>query len=344
MSSSSSEEARTVENEPQEVQETPEGQEAPEGDEACLTPEELDALTSPDERDPDDAVPFDLHRPRVLRPHQREWLEGLFDNATKLLAPILKRDLGTEVVVEFVGGDTVYLDKFLAQIPEPINIFPVNYRGYDFQGLLCLDAAMAFWFVDTLLGGGAEGEDRNRSLTDTESAVAKKVVEQMLDEVHTVFAPTVQVECDVEGFVGSRVQTHTLKPPPLGYLCTFRVQWRTEEGQFQYVVPIKTLRPLVRKLEPKSDEQRAKRLDALFGSLGQAFLTVDLNVAAVLGEPTLSLRELTNLKVGDVLPLGRGLDEPIEVAIQGKPKLTGAFGVQRGRYAVVIQKWLRGGR
>lgn len=308
---------------------------------ATVTEEELQALQESSPRPQDEGVEeYDINRPRVLRGNQQEGLETAFEAATKLLTPVLKHELRTEVIVEFRGGEAVYFDRYLTQMPVPINVFPVSYRSMEFQGAISLDSEMAFWFVNSLLGGEAE-DDSKRSLTDTESAVATKIVELILDEIHTSLAPALQVDASVDGFVASRTQAHVIKPPSIAFACTFAVQWESTQAEFVYLLPLKLLKPIVQMLAPKTDQQREKRLEALFGTLGQAFMSVSLEVAAVLGRPQLSLNEISNLAVDDVIPIGAGLDAPIEVTIQGDPKLQGAFGLQGSNYAVVIQKWLR---
>jgi len=308
---------------------------------ATLTAEELAALQTPEagRAVDEDIQVFDISRPRVLRPAQQEGLAAMFEAATKLVAPVMKHELRTEVICEFRGGEPVYWDKYLAQMTEPFNVFPVSYRGLEFQGAISIDASLGSWFVNSLLGGDASDEI-GRSLTETESAVATKVVELILDEIHTSLAPGIQVDSSVDGFVASRTQVHVMKPASLAYVCTYLVRWESREATFRYLVPLKLLRPLVQAMEPKSDEQRGRRLDALFGALGQAFMSVELDVAGVLGRPRLPLSKISNLKVGDVLPLSRGMEQPIDITVQGVPKMSGAFGLQHGRYAVVVQNWL----
>lgn len=306
-----------------------------------LSEAELEVLHDRSAEAPTEGVEnFDLSRPRVLRPAQQEGLGALFDSATKLVTPVLKHELHTEVIVEFKSGEAIYFDTFIGNLSQPMNVFPVSYRGFEFQGALSLEASMAYWFVNSLLGG-EEAEVEDRSLTETESAVATKIIELILDEIHTSLAPAVQVDAKVDGFVASRTQAHVMKPPSIAYACTFSVQWASTQATFVYVIPLKILRPLIATMEPKSDDQRERRLEALFGTLGQAFLSVELRVAGVLGRPRMSLTDLTNLSVGDVIPLGSSLDEVIEVTIQGQPKLTGAFGLQRGNYAIVVNNWSR---
>lgn len=306
-----------------------------------LSEAELEVLHDRSDEAPIEGVEnFDLSRPRVLRPAQQEGLETLFETATKLITPVLKHELHTEVIVNFKSGEAIYFDTFIGNLVQPMNVFPVTYRGHEFQGALSLDLSMAYWFVNSLLGG-EEAEAENRSLTDTESAVATKIVELILDEIHTSLAPTVQIDAKIDGFVASRTQAHVMKPPSIAYACRFVVQWASTQAEFVYVMPLKLLRPIIATLEPKSDGQRERRLEALFGTLGQAFLSVELRVAGVVGRPTLSLSDLTNLSVGDVIPLGGSLDEVIDVTVQGQPKLTGAFGLQRGKYAIVVNNWIR---
>ncbi len=339
MSSSSSEpNQEAVEGAVEDAVDTPDGDESPA---ATLTAEELAALQEPEAASAvdEDVEVFDISRPRVLRPAQQEGLATLFEAATKLVAPVMKHELRTEVICEFRGGEPVYWEKYLSQMSDPFNIFPVSYRGLEFQGALSIDPALGSWFVNSLLGGDS-ADEIDRSLTDTESAVATKVVELILDEIHTSLAPGIQVESSVDGFVASRTQVHVMKPASLAYVCNYLVRWESREAMFRYLVPLKLLRPLVQAMEPKTEEHRERRLDALFGALGQAFMSVELDMAGVLGKPKLALSQITNLEVGDVIPLARGMEQPIDITVQGVPKMSGAFGLQHGHYAIVVQNWL----
>jgi flagellar motor switch protein FliM len=67
---------------------------------------------------------------------------------------------------------------------------------------------------------------------------------------------------------------------------------------------------------------------------------VRLPIAAVLGRARVPLRELSQLSPGDVIPLERRIDEPLEVYCGQRPKFMGYAGHRRGRYALTVTRRL----
>ena len=50
------------------------------------------------------------------------------------------------------------------------------------------------------------------------------------------------------------------------------------------------------------------------------------------------LRDVVNMKVGDVIPLQ--VPELLQVEVDGAPVLEGHYGVQHGRYAIKVERFL----
>jgi flagellar motor switch protein FliN len=54
-----------------------------------------------------------------------------------------------------------------------------------------------------------------------------------------------------------------------------------------------------------------------------------------LGQASVRIKDIAELKAGDVIVLGRSIDEPLEVFINGRQLCMGQLAAYEGQYAVV---------
>jgi flagellar motor switch protein FliM len=66
----------------------------------------------------------------------------------------------------------------------------------------------------------------------------------------------------------------------------------------------------------------------------------DVNVLVNLGSATITVGDLVNLNVGDIIPLAQDSDGELDVLIEGVAKLKCLFGVSRGNRAVQVTRFL----
>ena len=64
-----------------------------------------------------------------------------------------------------------------------------------------------------------------------------------------------------------------------------------------------------------------------------------VNVRVNLGSAQITVGDLVNLNVGDVIPLAQDADGELDVLIEEVPKLKCLFGVSRGNRAVQVTRF-----
>ena len=57
-----------------------------------------------------------------------------------------------------------------------------------------------------------------------------------------------------------------------------------------------------------------------------------------LGETNLTVGDLVNLNVGDVIPLTQDADGELDMVVEGTPKFKCRFGVSRGNRAIQVTR------
>ena len=70
----------------------------------------------------------------------------------------------------------------------------------------------------------------------------------------------------------------------------------------------------------------------------KAVLNIPLNLSALLGQPVMSVGNMTRLKIGDVVPMM--INEGVTIKVEDKPFFTGEMGEVAGKSAINLQKRL----
>jgi flagellar motor switch protein FliM len=68
-------------------------------------------------------------------------------------------------------------------------------------------------------------------------------------------------------------------------------------------------------------------------------MTAKVQLAAAFAETTVSVRELAELQVGDIIPIE--MPELVDVTIAGIRVFQGRLGASRGNYAIQVAEWGR---
>jgi flagellar motor switch protein FliM len=103
------------------------------------------------------------------------------------------------------------------------------------------------------------------------------------------------------------------------------------DGLMRIAVPVAVAQRLV------GDEDRAERsrpLDAERLRVSGERIVVPVSV--IVHETTISLNEATQLSEGDVIPLGKPVDDPMTVCVRGRPKFLAQTGTRAGRLAAKL--------
>jgi flagellar motor switch protein FliM len=79
------------------------------------------------------------------------------------------------------------------------------------------------------------------------------------------------------------------------------------------------------------------------GRLKEQLMDIPVEVTGELGRTKYTVRQILDLKTGDVILLDRRTDDDIAVLLEGTPKFMGKFGIHRSAYAVKITRDIKPG-
>ncbi|MBI5643103.1 MAG: flagellar motor switch protein FliM [Deltaproteobacteria bacterium] len=237
------------------------------------------------------------------------------------------------------GVKTMKYEEFLRnlQVPCSLNVFQMStLRG---QGVLAIDPNLVFLIVDSYFGGDGRFHTRieGRDFTNVEQAVIRKVAELILHEMSDIWRPVHATD-----FKLVRAEMNPQFVNILGHnehlvVSTFRMELESQSNQFFFCIPFSAVEPIREKLYGGAQRVDSAAIDKRWSAnLLEQFGYVPLTISGQIGKARIKMSELWNLKAGDVIQLDKKAREPLDVSIEGVPKLTASAGTMDNNYALKI--------
>ena len=311
-----------------------------------LSQDEIDALlhgvdsgavsTEPEPVDPGTARTYDFaSQDRIIRGRMptlemvnerfvRLWRIGLFS--------LIRRSADLSVR----GIDLVKFGDYMHSLYVPTNLNLIRFKPLRGMGLIVFEPKLVFTVVDNFFGGDGRYPTRieGREFTPTEMRVIQLLLKQTFTDLVEAWAPVMDVEFE---YINSEINPHfanIVTPREYVVVSRFHVELEGGGGEIHVTLPYSMLEPIRELLDAGIQSDRNDR-DASWGVMLREQLNIaEVTLSSVLASKRMTLRELTGLKVGDILPIE--LPSSVPVCVEDIPVFTGEFGLSHGRNAVKI--------
>ena len=121
---------------------------------------------------------------------------------------------------------------------------------------------------------------------------------------------------------------------------TFEVELENASGTIALVIPYATIEPIKNKLNASFQTESDRGDKEWMGKMEEHLKAADASVLVNLGAATITVGDLVNLNVGDIIPLSQDVDGELSLNIEGVPKFKCFLGVSRGNRAVQITRFV----
>ena len=254
----------------------------------------------------------------------RTWRIGLFN--------LLRRSADLSVR----GIDMIRFGEYMHSLQVPTNINLVKMKPLRGTGIVMFEPRLVFTVVDNFFGGNGKYHTRieGREFTPTEMRVIQLLLKQTFSDFAEAWAPVMNVEFE---YMNSEVNPHfanIISPREYIVVCRFHVELEGGGGELHLALPWSMLEPIREQLDAGVQSDRVEKDENWTSALHAQLQDVAVGVKSTLATRQISLRELSKLKVGDVIPID--LKPEIPVHVEHLPLFTGEFGVHNGRNAVKI--------
>ena len=136
-------------------------------------------------------------------------------------------------------------------------------------------------------------------------------------------------------------QFATVVPPSDVIIATtFEVEFESASGTIMVVVPYSTIEPIKAKLS-SSFQTDNDMVDHLWTkAMNEHISGTEAEVVVKLGDTNMTIGDLVNLQIGDVIPLEQDASGEVTLEIQGIKKYSCLIGTHKGTRAIQIGRKL----
>jgi flagellar motor switch protein FliM len=228
-------------------------------------------------------------------------------------------------------------------VPTSLNLVRLNpLRG---KGLFVLDPKLVFSVVDAYFGGTGRFHTKieGREFTPTELRVVKMLLDLAFTDMREAWKPVLNIKFE---YVGSEVNpqfANIVSPSEVVVVTTLHIDLESGGGDLHICLPYSMVEPIRDLLDAGVQSDRGDRDERWEISLREEIMGAKVELSSVLAETQISMKELSGLKEGDIIPLD--IPEVVEVCAAEVPIFRGQVGVSEGNYAIKIREKIdRGGR
>lgn len=224
-------------------------------------------------------------------------------------------------------------------VPTSLNLVRVKpLRG---TALFILDPKLVFNVVDNFFGGSGlfKAKIEGRDFTPTETRVIQIILRHVFKDLKEAWAPVMPLEFE---YLNSEVNPHfanIVSPTEVVVVTSIHIELDGGGGELHIAMPYSMIEPIRDLLDAGIQSDRSEVDERWLYALREEMKETTVEVSSTLVEVELSLRELMQLRPGDVIPIE--LPETVLLRAEGIPVFRGAFGVFKGQNAIKITERAR---
>ncbi|SEQ62663.1 flagellar motor switch protein FliM [Solimonas aquatica] len=240
-----------------------------------------------------------------------------------------------------VGIETMKFSEYTHSLFVPTSLNMVRVKPLRGTALVVLEPRLVFTVVDNFFGGDGRiyTKIEGREFTPTEMRVIQLLLRQAFADLQEAWSPVMRLDYE---YVNSEVNPHfanIVSPTEIVVACKFKIELEGGGGQLHVTFPYSMLEPIRDLLDAGIQSDRGDKDERWAVALREQLKDTEVDVSAELVRTTISLRQLTQLKPGDVLPVT--LPRQIDLQVEGMPLMRGSFGIANGHNALRIHEVIR---
>jgi flagellar motor switch protein FliM len=243
-------------------------------------------------------------------------LEIVFDRLVRLATTSLRNFTSDNVEVSMESISSVRFGDYLNSIPLPAILSVIRAEEWDNFGLLTVDSNLIYSMIDVLLGGrrvGASIRVEGRPYTTIEMALARRMIEVILEDTHKAFEPLTPVNFKLERMETNPRFAAISRPAHAAILIELRIEMDDRGGKIEILLPYATIEPIREQLLQMYMGEKFGRDPIWEGHLATEIYAADVELEAVLHEVDLPLARVLDLKPGDTIMFDRAPADPIKL-------------------------------
>lgn len=298
------------------------------------------------QRDHGEVRPYDFKRPERVSKDQMRALQTLHESFARNFGASLSGFLRAIVEVKVATCEQMTYSEFISGLPNPTSFNLIESASLDGQMCLEISPLIIYPIIDRLLGGTSQDLFiPQRPMTLIENRLIGNVTRRALSAMSEAWAGVRQMEFEITATESNPQLVQIVPPNEVVVLVGFELKLASRAGTMNLCIPYNVIEPVVGELAAQSwfsstrHQRSAESERAIGGKLDRA----TLGITGVLAETTITLRDLAEMREGDLITTESPANGPAILCVEGRKKHRALLGQFRGNRALKIVGPIEGG-
>ena len=264
-------------------------------------------------------------------------LEMISDRFSRLFRVTLSGMLQYQPKIRVAELRVESFQDYRKQLKIPLSLNIIKLDGLRGNGLIVIEPQIIFNSLDRFFGGGGKSRttvEGMREFTPTESRVIQMIVQGVFRDLEKSWDPVYKLSFE---HVNSEINpqfAQIVDDSDLVIISDFEIEMANDiSGTIQVVYPFGAMKPIRHLLKNQVQADYADERDRAWKrQLKDCVKDVELDLKSDLAYPRISLLDLMNLKVGDIIPIK--MPDTVLVQVEGVPTYEGIYGTVNGHAAI----------
>jgi flagellar motor switch protein FliM len=279
---------------------------------------------------------YDFTNPIVLSDADLSKLKTKSEQFVYYLAGHLSMFLRTEFNLELEGLTADLYANFTHSVKTPSCITMFKLQELNGVCLLDVNSHLSATVVDRILGGRGSTNPEERGLTDIEKALVEDFNQIILEEWCKQWESSIQLNPSIIGTESTGKFLQTSPADAMMLVLSMEASFGDVSGPMRIAVPYYTLEPVVSRLLATTVSKEEK--PSVPPRWHNVYDESPVAVSAEWDAFQLSLRDLSNLEVDDVIEMSPSLVEDTKLRIENRTCFIGEIGLEGDQVAFQVNE------
>lgn len=286
---------------------------------------------------------YDFKRPSKFSKEHLRTLEIIFEHYGRLLSTNLPVYLRKSVQVEVMNSEAVTYSEFSNALSNPVLLGVVDMEPLNGSIIIEVASNIGYTIVDRMLGGMGQPLDKNRDFSEIELLIIERILTICVELLSDPWQNVVEIAPRLERIETNSQFAQIISPNEMIAIVTINIRVGEIEGLMNICLPFMTLEPVMDKLNTKFWYSSIKKSDEIeyTDAIESLISRADVPIKACLGKSTVSVRDFTNLQVGDIIRLDTKVDQELDIYVGNIHKFSALPGASGNKYAVRVTSVIR---
>lgn len=289
---------------------------------------------------------YDFRRAMRFSKDHIRIISRIHEQFARLLSTNLAAQLRTILQIQVESVDQVPYEEFVQSVPALTILEVLDFAPMEGHVVIEMNPQIIFAMLDRVMGGVAKGPYRERELTEIEQSLLERTLGRMPEflgeawkTVENLSPSFVSLETNPQ-FLQLATSNETV------LVVTLSARIGDATGLMNICIPHVTVEPIIPKLTTQYLYDVSKTRSTANDTehhLEAHLEQVDVDLQVELGAAELTVDEVLDLQVGDIIPLSNSIHDALTVTVDRVPAFSAAVGKKHKHYGVQIIQALKGG-